>query len=288
MGSLRNPVGPLPSSIYWRRRAVLLSVVALLALLAAWVLTRGGGDTGSNANGSNGKNPLPSITAGPSGSGPAISEAPGGRDESGGGGSSGSGDGSDEGADEGADGGSASGSDGGSGDGSGDSAGSGSASGSGGGGAGSGGEVGGGTGQRLPAGSGLPDCTTGDVELTLRSVRNTYEPGDKPTFELIAKNTSGNDCKVDLGPKKAVLTITQADADDDLWSSVDCPEGAGSVLFRVPAESGITRTIEWDRKPSEPNCATPSARSAPAGTYLVEIKAPGLGNDRTSFVLEKD
>ncbi|MBZ9643001.1 hypothetical protein K8369_27205, partial [Streptomyces sp. PSKA30] len=80
MGSLRNPVGPLPSSIYWRRRVVLLSVIALLALLIAWVLTSGGGGSKNGADGSDGKNPAPTITPGPSSSGPAISQAPGGRD----------------------------------------------------------------------------------------------------------------------------------------------------------------------------------------------------------------
>ncbi|GAA2286872.1 hypothetical protein GCM10010145_67080 [Streptomyces ruber] len=264
----------------------MLSIVALLALLATWVLTRGGGNGGGDANGSNGKNPLPSITAGPSGSGPAISQAPGGRDESGDGETSGAGSGSGD-----------DGSAAGSGDGgSGDSAGSGSGSGSGSGGSGSSGggaiadgEGGGtGTGQRLPAGSKLPDCTGGAVKLGVRSLKNAYEPGDRPTFELAVTNTSGNDCKVDLGPKKTVLTIAQADGDDTLWSSADCPENAGSRLFRVPADSRITHTVTWDRKPSEPNCATPSAGSAGAGTYLVEAEAPNLAKAQTSFVLEKD
>ncbi len=261
----------------------MLSILALLALLAAWILVSGGSDGGNGANGSNGKNPLPSITAGPSSSGPAISEAPGGRDESG--------DGDTSGADDGSGDGSADGSGAGAGDGSGDSAGPGSASG---GGSAAGGGVadgrgGGGTGEQLPAGSGLPDCTAGAVKLTLRSVRNAYEPDDEPTFELIARNTSSSDCKVDLGPEEAVLTITQADGDDHLWSSADCPEGAGSRLFRVPAESRITHTVAWDREPSDPDkCATPAKGSAPAGTYLVEAQAPGLAKVQTSFVLEKD
>ena len=71
---MRNPVGPLPSTIYWRRRAVLLSLVALLALLIAWVVSSGGGGGKKNADGSNGKNPVQTITPGPSGSGPAISQ----------------------------------------------------------------------------------------------------------------------------------------------------------------------------------------------------------------------
>lgn len=65
VGSLRNPVGPLPSTIYWRRRAVLASVLALLALLITWIVTSGGGGGKNGADGSNDKNPSPStITPG--------------------------------------------------------------------------------------------------------------------------------------------------------------------------------------------------------------------------------
>ncbi|WP_328439243.1 hypothetical protein OG828_22050 [Streptomyces sp. NBC_00457] len=280
MGSLRNPVGPLPSSIYWRRRAVLLSVIALLALLITWIVTMGGGGGKNGADGGNGdSSPTPStITPGPSGSGPAISQAPGGRDETGDGDSNGSSSGAGSG------GGDTGGtSDGANGDGGGD---DGSAGGGSEGGAGSGGGVG--TGDTLPAGSTLPNCATGAVKLSLRSVHNAYGPGQTPTLVLTATNSSAADCKVDLGPKSTVLTITQAGEDDDFWSSEDCVRSSGSVLYRVPAGSSITYTVEWDRKGSAPQCATPSAGAAGAGTYLVEAAAPGFAKVQTSFVLEKD
>lgn len=280
MGSLRNPVGPLPSSIYWRRRAVLLSLFALLALLTVWIVVSGGGDGGNGRkDGADGKNPASSITPGPSSSGPAISQAPGGRDESGGGDSNGSGSGASSG----------------SGDGSG--AGSGAGGGESGGGAGPGGSgsasgggavTGVGAGDALPAGSALPNCTPGAVKLSLRSVRNSYSPGQTPAFELTARNTSGADCKVDLGPEHAVFTITPASGDDAYWSSDDCVEGEGSLRYRVAAGSGITYTVKWDRKPSAPECGTPPAGSAKAGTYLVEAKAAGFEKVRTSFVLKSD
>ncbi|NBE54852.1 hypothetical protein [Streptomyces boluensis] len=269
MGSLRDPIGPLPSSIYWRRRAVLLSVVAVLALLAMWAVTVGGG-SGTHGSGTpDGKGPAPSITPGPSGSGPAISEQPGGRDESGEGDGSGTGPGSGDG----------------SGDGTGDGSGSGSGSGEGGDGtAGSGGS----SGTRLPAGSGLPNCTSSSVRWELRSVRNSYEPGEKPKFELIAENTSGAACKLDLGPKEAVVTISRADADDVLWSSADCPGGTGSLLLRVPAGKTVTQAVDWNREPSEKQCATPRPGSAEPGTYLAEAKAAGLPPVQASFVLKSD
>ncbi|MEV7074956.1 hypothetical protein [Streptomyces sp. NPDC093990] len=289
MGSLRNPVGPLPSSIYWRRRAVMLSVLAVLALLIAWIVTSGGGGGRNGADGPNDKNPSPStITPGPSGSGPAISQAPGGRDESttGGdtGGGSGSGSGSAAGAGAAAGGGSGAGGETGTG-------GSAGAGGSGAGGVGVGGSgtgIGVGQGDTLPAGSALPNCTAGAVRLSVRSLHNAYEPGETPTLLLTATNTSGSDCKVDLGPRNAVLTITQADEDDPYWSSADCPRTAGHLVYRAPAGSSITYTVKWDRKPSAPQCATPPAGSAGAGTYLVEVKAPGYATAQASFVLEND
>ncbi|MEU0585571.1 hypothetical protein [Streptomyces sp. NPDC006132] len=288
MGSLRNPVGPLPSSIYWRRRVVLVSVVALLALLITWIVTMGGGGGKDSDNGANGKNPAPSITPGPSSSGPAISQAPGGREESGGSGSggssSGSGDGSGSGSGDGSTGGS------GSGDGSGSTGSGGSGSAGSGGSGGSGGDTAGGVGigDTLPAGSTLPNCTASVVKFSLRSRHNTYDPEQTPTFLLTARNISGSDCKIDLGPKGAVFTVTPASSDDDYWSSADCPKSAAHQLYRVPAGSGITYTVKWDRKPSAPECATPPAGSAGTGTYLVEAKAPGFAKVQTSFVLSAD
>ncbi|MGY6024018.1 hypothetical protein [Streptomyces spinosirectus] len=286
MGSLRNPVGPLPRSIYWRRRAVLVSVIALLALLITWIVVSGGGG-GKKDGGTNGKGPASTITAGPSSSGPAISQAPGGRDDSGGGDSSGAGSGGSSGSGSGGAG------SGGSGSGDGSAAGGGSGSGGtegagGGGAAGVGSSIGVGGGDTLAPGSTLPNCTASTVKLSVRSLHNAYSPGQTPTLLLTAANTSPYDCKIDLGPKSAVLTITQAGSDNDYWSSADCPKGSGSLVFRAPAKTGITYTVKWDRRPSAPKCATPPAGSAKAGTYLVEATASGFTKAQTSFLLKAD
>ncbi|MFG2928945.1 hypothetical protein [Streptomyces achromogenes] len=278
MGSLRNPVGPLPSSIYWRRRVVLLSVVALLALVITLIVTTGGGGGKKGTAGSDGKNPTHVITPGPGQSGPAISQHPGGRDESGG-------DGTGGGTASGGSGGGTTGSAGSSGGSSGVGGSSGTA-GSSGAGAGPGAAVA--AGDALPGSSTLPDCPSGAVELGLRSVRNSYSPDQTPTFELTAKNGSSADCKVDLGPGHAVLTITPADGDDTFWSSDDCVKGPGSLAFRVPAGQSVTYTVKWDRKPSAPHCGTPTGGPAKPGTYLLEAKTPGHGKLQASFVLSAD
>ncbi|MFE4022887.1 hypothetical protein ACFXPZ_36740 [Streptomyces sp. NPDC059101] len=275
MGSLRNPIGPLPSSIYWRRRAIALAVFVLLAALVVWALTMGGSDekTANEGKGAQGSGPAASITPGPTPSGPVISQKPGGRDESDAGGASGGGSGS------GAAGGT----------------GSGGGSGGSGGGSGAGGAGSGGTpigqaagGDTVAAGPSLPNCGPGTVKLALKSGKNSYAPDDKPKFELTVQNSGGTACKVDLGRKATVLSITDTAGDDRVWASDDCATGAGPALLQVPAKGAVTRTVEWDRRASGPQCATPSAAAVPAGTYLIEAKVPGLAAVHTSFVLAKD
>ncbi|MEK8172011.1 hypothetical protein NKH77_29825 [Streptomyces sp. M19] len=61
MGSLRNPIGPLPSSIYWRRRAVALALLVLTVLLVVWVFAMGdsggGGEDDAKKPGNSGACP---------------------------------------------------------------------------------------------------------------------------------------------------------------------------------------------------------------------------------------
>ncbi|MCX5195826.1 hypothetical protein OOK31_18350 [Streptomyces sp. NBC_00249] len=262
MGSLRNPVGPLPSSIYWRRRAVLASVAALIALLAVWVVSSGGGSSSTNGKGGgDGSGPTKTITPGPSGSGPAISQAPGGRAETG--------------------------------TGTGSSGGTGKNGEPGSGGPGSGSTTGNpasggtsGTAEQVPADSPLPNCAPGVVRWEVKSVKNEYETNEKPRIELLARNTSGSSCKFGLGPKQVAVMILQASNAKAVWSSADC---VGETFLKVPAQSETKHAVEWDRKFSAADqCQTPPAGSAAPDTYVVEVRVQDTVKAQTSFVLKRD
>ncbi|MFJ7326374.1 hypothetical protein ACIQVN_08990 [Streptomyces cyaneofuscatus] len=256
-------------------------------MLIAWAVTT----TGSNGTKDDGKpggsDPVESITPGPGSSGPAISQQPGGRDESDGGsdgsdgsnGDSGSGGSGGSGGDTGAGSGGGTGSDG-------TSTGGAGTAGTGGGGAGSGGST---AGRQVPANSPLPACKPGALELTLRT-KVSYGPEDRPKFEIIARNTSSATCKADLGPKNVVLTVTEASAesDDAIWSSKDCPAAPGPLFLQVPAGATIVHTVDWNRARSAPNCATPPPGKAASGTYLLEAETAGTKIRPASFVLKKD
>ncbi|RLL68288.1 hypothetical protein [Streptomyces sp. Z26] len=276
MGSLRNPIGPLPSSIYWRRRAVAVVIVALLALLAVWAFSLGGGDGDdrgdSGRGGPDGQGPTDSITPGPTTSEPPNDDRPGGRDEVDGGAGSGGG-GDDEGGgdekDDGGGGGSEGGADGGAL-------------------SGSGGNVTGG--DAMPAGDSLPVCAPGAVEVTLTSVKNDYAPDETPRFKLTVKNGGGDDCRIDLGRTATVLTISDTDdgGGDQVWSSADCPPSRAAAYVQVPAKGSTVQTLEWNRKASEPECGKAPSGAVKAGTYLAKIEVEGLPAKQVSLSLTKD
>ncbi|MBL1068619.1 hypothetical protein [Streptomyces sp. 7-21] len=279
MGSLRTPVGPLPSSIYWRRRAVVIGLAALLVLLLVWVFNLGGGggdeEPAGRDDNSAGDGPAESITPGPSPSESVIDERPGGREESGDDeedddASGGSDDASGAGGDGDEDGDGSPGDDGrnGSGDG-----------------AGGSGSAGGTTGDYGDP-AGLPGCGPDDVELSLRSDRNDYPIGEHPLLRLTVSNVSGSDCQVDFGTRTLTLTIANAQ-DERVWSSTACPEDPGSIPAAVPAGGSVQHTIEWNRRHTPSGCEGQGSPAA-AGTYLVEAELGDLPVAQTSFRLDQD
>ncbi|WP_436980261.1 hypothetical protein [Streptomyces sp. enrichment culture] len=285
MGSLRTPVGPLPSSIYWRRRVIVLLVVALVAALAFWA-TRSGGGTQNTGASDDADGPAQSLTPGPTADEDLIDERPGGREEDeedgageNGGADDAEGDGADSGDPEGGT------SGGGNGDG-GDPAGEDGADGTDGAEAGSQGS--GGSGNGGTSGAGLPGCGPGAVTLSLRSAENAYAPGEKPELRLSAENSSGDSCALDFGHGSLTLTVADSE-DEEVWSSAVCPTGKSRQLVAVPAGDSATHTVLWDRRHNAGDCDSgePGAPAA-AGTYVAEAAVDGFPVVKTSFRLNRD
>lgn len=79
MDGLLHPVGPEPTSVYWRRRAVVLAVVVLLLVGVAWLLSTGSSDQPqpASAQASGASSPSPTVASGsPSASASPAAAAP--------------------------------------------------------------------------------------------------------------------------------------------------------------------------------------------------------------------
>ncbi|WP_345697756.1 hypothetical protein [Kitasatospora terrestris] len=286
MPSLRQPVGPLPASIYWRRRLIVLAALAAILVLIVWLTYGTGGGGGKPKQGAH-PAPAQSITPGASPSGSAITSRPGGTGGGGGGGGgtvSGGG-GGEVSISTGGVGGSAT-------PGTGSTAGTGGTGGSAGG-TGTGG-TGGGTGGGAPQVNtadvmALPICSVSQLALELASAQNAYQPKDRPRLALTVRNTSGANCRVDLGRTASTLTVTSSSG-ERVWSSGDCPNDRAGAWAQIPAGSGLTETFNWDRSRSKPQCATADPTPAQPGNYLVQadLSGPSGGpvSARTSIRLD--
>uniref|UniRef100_UPI0015EFDA71 hypothetical protein n=1 Tax=Streptomyces albidus (ex Kaewkla and Franco 2022) TaxID=722709 RepID=UPI0015EFDA71 len=154
-------------------------------------------------------------------------------------------------------------------------------------GGGSGGSGGSGGGAAVPAGSQLPQCKGSDVTLSLRSVRKEYAAGERPEFELTAKNKRGTACKLDLGRTSTVVTIKDSGG-DKFWTSNDCLRDAEPAFFQLPASGRSTHTFTWYGKPSADECGTPAKGAAKPGDYEIEVDVKGVEKLDASFELKKD
>ncbi|MBP0452041.1 hypothetical protein J5Y04_21225 [Kitasatospora sp. RG8] len=291
MPSLRQPVGPLPASIYWRRRVVVLVAVAAVVALIAWLMSdQGGGDGGSSGKAaqaapSQSQTPAQAITPGASPSGSANNSRPGsggsGGTNPGGGAVSGSG-GGDVSLSTGGTGGApnpapATGGAAGGGTAGGAAAGGGTAGGT----SGSGGSGGGAPAVNTPEVMALPVCASSQVTLELAGAQNSYQPKDKPKLALTVHNSSAANCRVDLGRTASAITVTASNG-ERIWSSGDCPSDRGGNWVQIPANGSLTETFTWDRSRSKQQCATADPAPAPAGNYLVVADLTGLSGGQVS------
>ncbi len=280
MPSLRQPVGPLPASIYWRRRLVVLAALAVVAALVLWLLA-GSGDGGQGQKKSAQAAPAQSITPGASPSGSAITSRPGGTGGSTGGAATGGSNSSGD----------VSLSTGGTGSGSSDGTGStaGGTDGSAAGGTGSGGTGGGQPPTNTSEVMALPACAASQVSLELASGLNSYTTKVKPRFSLTVRNTSGTGCRVDLGRTASTLTVT-ASSGERVWSSGDCPASRQATWVQLAAGAGLTENFTWSRNRSKPQCASADGTQAGSGNYLVQADLTGPSGGpvsaRTSIRLE--
>jgi hypothetical protein len=225
-----HPVGPLPASVYWRRRAVVVvGVVAGLVLLGS---TLGGGDgtraggalvaggqDGSPAAGTSTGAPTGSAAAEPTPSG-SLGGTPPLRAQHG------AGDPAPVDGDPGA-------------------------------------ET---TVTQTPAASPDPPgpCRDSALRLTVRPMAAVYSVGDMPVIALAVQNVSAATCTRDLGA--AAQEVLLYAGTTRLWSSNDCyPGGLQDVQALLPRERA-TFSVRWSGLSSKPRCAGSRTRVGP-GRY---------------------
>lgn len=241
-----EPVGPLPASVYWRRRALALAAVLLVVLLL-WAVWPGGDDGGARRDaaattGTASATPGElTATAPPNDPGRAAdpgSTAPSGPTTGGGTGT--------------------------------------------GGGAGTAAPATTPAATPKPPPPAPKPCPDAALQVRVAPAVPAYPAGTQPRIVLTVRNVSAAACTRDLGPGQQEVLLYRGT--QRLWSSNDCyPEADRSVRTLEPGETA-TSSVTWSGLSSRPDCAGERTR-VPAGTYELIGRLGAITTPRAKVTL---
>jgi hypothetical protein len=122
-------------------------------------------------------------------------------------------------------------------------------------------------------------CTNEMLTITAEVGQPSYRVGQRPVFRLVVTNSSGQPCVRDLDNTRQEVVVWNADRSARLWSSNDCYDlGRPDLRTLVPGQP-VVSSVTWAGRTSAPKCAAPRT-TVPAGSYQVmarlddDISAP--------------
>jgi hypothetical protein len=260
VGSFRSPVGPLPASVYWRRRIVLLGIPLFVIALVAYACTGTSGSPQNTASAGHGgtasSSPTGVITPGASqtASGPPGNAYPTGPSGSGSGTASAGGPGIGS---------------------------SGSAS------VGSTAGAGATPTHQAASGAAAGCALTLTIALDRTSSSGTvqYPAGTYPTFKITAADSGSANCTVDVSGKGLVVSVMPLGTTKSIWTSSVC-SGASDLRVLGPGDSQ-TYPVAWKRWESQgTTCPVSELPTVPQGTYTVNAEVGGVTTSAVEFILD--
>ncbi|HSV67809.1 MAG TPA: hypothetical protein VLJ59_18155 [Mycobacteriales bacterium] len=135
--------------------------------------------------------------------------------------------------------------------------------------------------QNAPTAAPRP-CPDSAILLAVSVAKPSYRIGDTPALKLTIRNRSDVACTRDVGARQQQILVY--DGRTRLWSSNDCyPEGATDVRT-LAAGQVVSSTVMWSGLSSQPGCTGARAR-VKAGTYQIIGQLGGLTSPAAKLVL---
>ncbi len=120
-------------------------------------------------------------------------------------------------------------------------------------------------------------CKKSAIEVKLRADERTYSGKETPKLFIAVKNVGKVACLADLG--SGALTLTVKSGKDRIWSSDDCQgKGTSDIRLLKPGQALEARSV-WSKVRSEKGCPKGMDEAQP-GTYVVEGSAGGVKAER--------
>jgi len=125
-------------------------------------------------------------------------------------------------------------------------------------------------------------CARRDIVLSLFTGQTQFGPGERPSFDVNVVSTQLAECSFNIGSRHLALVIREGPA--LIWSSADCPAGAGGLDAALSRGVPTVLSISWDEKTSAPGCSGRTIK-APPGVYTAYAVEDNLTSPPVTFRL---
>ncbi|MCD2190755.1 hypothetical protein [Actinomycetospora soli] len=129
----------------------------------------------------------------------------------------------------------------------------------------------------------IAPCADSDLRVAARTDKQRYTAAERPLFSLVVTNTGKEPCTRDLGPARTAMAVVIKPG-DGLWGSDDCaPGGDPDVRTLAPGQEQVF-SVRWAGRTSAPGC--PSGREAvPPGSYQLLTRLDDTISDPARFTI---
>jgi hypothetical protein len=127
-------------------------------------------------------------------------------------------------------------------------------------------------------------CTHAMLAVGAEIDRPQHKVGDKPLLRLVVTNTSGQPCVRDLDSARQEIVVWNSDQSAKLWSSNDCTNIASADLRTLVPGQPVAFSVTWAGRTSTRGCAAPRT-VVPAGSYRVLTRLDDVISPPTPFTL---
>lgn len=127
-------------------------------------------------------------------------------------------------------------------------------------------------------------CTNAMLSVGSEIDRPQHKVGDKPLLRLVITNTSKQPCVRDLDSAKQEIVVWNSNQTAKLWSSNDCTNASSTDLRTLVPGQPVAFAVTWAGRTSTPGCAQPRT-VVPAGNYRVLTRLDGIISAPILFTL---
>jgi hypothetical protein len=116
--------------------------------------------------------------------------------------------------------------------------------------------------------TGPPPCPDGQIKVTAEVGAPQYPQGAKPVLRIVVANSGPTPCVRDLDGAEQEIVVWSGDGAKRLWSSNDCVNPSSSDLRTLVPGQPVAFAVNWSGLGSVPGCTAERDRIGP-GAYRV-------------------